>query len=276
MADGPFTVTKNTPLTLTAAQLVGNDIDPDTAYGDKLKVVSWGGGNHVSVVVNGDGSVTVTPETGYTGAASFVYRVGDSAGATSGLSGTDATVSLDIKAAAVGVLTVLEPVTDNYKDTYNTPDNIRENRTYLQIGAIKANGVTYTLTNPPPNGKIETGFTQLAVQGSDGSSGFVTLVPADSNVVTSLRRDYVTAYHPKGSFGPLLVVNTAQLKTAPIKIDLVLTVKNAEVARATLEYRYEDAIYNAPKSNIEYNGPGGRWYVAGTGAPLNWETAGAP
>ena len=275
VADGPFTVTKNTPVTLTAAQLVGNDVDPDKVYGDKLSIVSLGGGNHVSAVLNPDGSVTVTPEAGYVGAASFIYRVTDSTGATS-VTATDAKVTLDVKAPAVQTLTVLEPVTDNYKDKFNAPDTVRENRTYLQIGAIQANGVTYTLTNPPPNGKIETGFTQLAVRGSDGSSGIVTLAPADPNVVASLRQDYVTAYHPKGSFGPLVVVNTEQLKTAPVKIDLVLTVKNAEVARVRLEYRFEPSIYNADESSLEYNGPGGKWYVAGVGAPLNWQTAGAP
>ncbi|WP_431234969.1 cadherin-like domain-containing protein [Mycolicibacterium psychrotolerans] len=95
MADGPFTVTKNTPLTLTAAQLVGNDIDPDTAYGDKLKVNSVGGASNGSIKLNADGSVTFTPKAGYTGDASFIYRVKDVAGATS-VTATDAVVTLKV------------------------------------------------------------------------------------------------------------------------------------------------------------------------------------
>ena len=91
--DGPFSVTQNTPLTLTAAQLVGNDTDPDTPYADTLSVGSVGGASGGTAKLNTDGTVTFTPTTDYTGAASFTYRVNDTAGATSA---TDATVTLTV------------------------------------------------------------------------------------------------------------------------------------------------------------------------------------
>ncbi len=43
VADGPFTITKNTARTFTANELVGNDTDPDLPNGDTLSVYQVGG-----------------------------------------------------------------------------------------------------------------------------------------------------------------------------------------------------------------------------------------
>jgi hypothetical protein len=91
--DGPFTVTNNTPLTLTAAQLVGNDTDPNS--GDTLSVSSVSGATNGTAVLNANGTVTFTPTAGYSGAASFGYKVKDQAGA---VSTNTATVSLTVSA----------------------------------------------------------------------------------------------------------------------------------------------------------------------------------
>ncbi len=71
-----------TSYTFTAAQLVGNDTDPDTPYGDSLSIGSVGGATGGSVYLNGDGTVTFVPTTAYTG-GSFTYAVKDSKGAVS-------------------------------------------------------------------------------------------------------------------------------------------------------------------------------------------------
>ena len=83
---GPFTVTQDTLLTLSAAQLVGNDTDPDKPYGDTLAVASAGFATGGAARLNPDGTVTFTPTTNYAGPASFTYRVKDTAGATSATS----------------------------------------------------------------------------------------------------------------------------------------------------------------------------------------------
>ena len=93
--DGPFTVTNNTPLTLTAAQLVGNDTDPNPAT-CSVSAPSAAATNGTAVL-NANGTVTFTPTTGYTGAASFGYKVKDTTGA---VSANTATVSLTVAAAA--------------------------------------------------------------------------------------------------------------------------------------------------------------------------------
>jgi Cadherin-like domain len=95
--DGPFTVAKGGSITLTWAQLVGNDTDPDKAYGDVLSVKSVY--SSMGTVVNNTAAktVTFTPTAGYTGPASFVYRVKDATGATSA---NTATVNITVIAAA--------------------------------------------------------------------------------------------------------------------------------------------------------------------------------
>ena len=86
-----------TPRIFTAAELVGNDTDPDLANSpaDVLHVasVTGGPGAHGSVVLNANGTVTYTPDADYAGPASFTYTVADAAGTPSA---NTATVSLTV------------------------------------------------------------------------------------------------------------------------------------------------------------------------------------
>ena len=74
------TVAEDTARTFTAAELVGNDTDPD---GGVLRVHSVCGATNGTVVLNADGTVTFTPTANYSGPASFSYRVKDAAGLAS-------------------------------------------------------------------------------------------------------------------------------------------------------------------------------------------------
>jgi subtilisin family serine protease/subtilisin-like proprotein convertase family protein len=69
--------------------LQANDQDVD---GDGLSIASVGNAVRGSAVLNGDGSVTFTPEAGYLGAASFNYTV------TDGEYSSTATVSVNVRA----------------------------------------------------------------------------------------------------------------------------------------------------------------------------------
>ncbi|MCB9947198.1 MAG: tandem-95 repeat protein [Rhodospirillaceae bacterium] len=74
--DDTATVDKDTALVLSIAGLLANDGDVD---GD---VLSWSGFTqpvHGALVDNGDGSLTYTPEAGFTGVDSFTYGVTDGA-----------------------------------------------------------------------------------------------------------------------------------------------------------------------------------------------------
>ncbi|RYD66790.1 MAG: hypothetical protein EOP58_04695, partial [Sphingomonadales bacterium] len=82
-----FTITGNTPITLTAAQLLGNDLDPD-GNSAGLSITAITAGTNGAVVDNGNGTFTFTPSTGFNGAASFQYTVTDEDGLASVSQGT--------------------------------------------------------------------------------------------------------------------------------------------------------------------------------------------
>ena len=74
--DSGFSTSTNTPITIGMAQLVANDTDPNG-----LTPTISGVGNPVNGTVSYNATtqvVTFTPTTGYTGAASFTYAIGDS------------------------------------------------------------------------------------------------------------------------------------------------------------------------------------------------------
>ncbi|MDX2465182.1 MAG: retention module-containing protein, partial [Porticoccus sp.] len=74
--DDALSATEDTPITYTASQLLGNDFDTD---GDVLVISSVTSGPGGTIVLNGDGSVTFTPDDNFSGVAEFTYTVSDGA-----------------------------------------------------------------------------------------------------------------------------------------------------------------------------------------------------
>lgn len=72
-----FETTQDTPFAITSAQLLGNDVDfdGDSIFIDTVSAI-YGG----DVTVQPDGSFLFTPSPGFTGTASFAYRIGDGRG----------------------------------------------------------------------------------------------------------------------------------------------------------------------------------------------------
>ncbi len=70
---------RNTPLTLSAAQLLANDSEPD---GRTLSISSVGHATHGTVSQTTTGNIVFTPDTNYVGAASFTYTLSNGVGAT--------------------------------------------------------------------------------------------------------------------------------------------------------------------------------------------------
>ncbi|WP_039961191.1 cadherin-like domain-containing protein, partial [Rhodopirellula europaea] len=66
--------TEDTPVTFAASEMLGNDTDPD---GNMLSIKSVADGSNGSVVLNGDGSVTFTPDANFNGVADFTYVATD-------------------------------------------------------------------------------------------------------------------------------------------------------------------------------------------------------
>ncbi|MEE1656240.1 peroxidase family protein [Microvirga sp. CF3062] len=87
-----FTIRKGEILSITAAQLLANDYDPD---GGMVSLVELDEDEHGTAVLNSDGTITFTPKAGFTGEASFTYMVSDSQGGT-----TEGTVSITVEKPA--------------------------------------------------------------------------------------------------------------------------------------------------------------------------------
>src|SRR3954470_13990165 len=71
--DNLGTITGNTPQTFNFSNILANDYDPDD--NTPSFTVQIGTASHGSVTDNGDGTFSFTPDTGYTGGASFTYFV---------------------------------------------------------------------------------------------------------------------------------------------------------------------------------------------------------
>jgi VCBS repeat-containing protein len=106
-ADDAYETNEDTPLTVTAPGVLGNDSDVD---GDVLTAVLVAGPAHGTVTLNEDGSFTYTPDANYNGSDSFSYRASD------GLTESNlASVALTIKAVNDA------PVANN--DSYETDED---------------------------------------------------------------------------------------------------------------------------------------------------------
>jgi VCBS repeat-containing protein len=84
--------TEDTPVTYTAAQLLGNDTDVDNTNA-QLSIASVTSGTAGTAVLNGNGSVTFTPNANFNGPGSFSYTATDGS-ATS----NSATVTVNVAA----------------------------------------------------------------------------------------------------------------------------------------------------------------------------------
>jgi ELWxxDGT repeat protein/VCBS repeat-containing protein len=74
-----YSTNSDTPLTIEAPGVLGNDSDPDA---DPLSAGSASTAAHGSIALAADGSFTYTPEAGFFGSDSFTYVVSDPSGAT--------------------------------------------------------------------------------------------------------------------------------------------------------------------------------------------------
>jgi DNA-binding beta-propeller fold protein YncE len=246
------TLTQNTPRTFTAIELVGNDTDPD---GDVLKVNSVGAAVHGIAKLNSDGTVTFTPNAGYTGAASFIYRVKDTAGAKST---NTAKVTLMIKPPNTAPVAVNDGPFSTTKGgsitlTYDQllgndidPDKpygdvLAVNSVSTTKGSIVNNVATRTVTYTPPadftgatsfiyrvkdstgTKSLNTANVTVNVKPTPGSIlGTVTFPPGEDMAYT---QGWV-AMKPDGS---MAYVNTYNPATGAGVIRIVDTVSNAIV-----------------------------------------------
>jgi len=153
--DTGFTTLRNTALALGGAALLANDTDAD---GNALTITGVSAPTNGTVAFNAQtNTVTFTPTTGYTGAASFTYAISDGNGGTS-----SATVSLTVNA----------PVNQAPVAVNDTGLNTAQN-TALAIG-----GATLLANDTDANGDV------LTITGVSGATNGTVAYNAQTNIVT--------------------------------------------------------------------------------------------
>jgi hypothetical protein len=176
--------------------------------------------------------------------------------------------------------------TDNYKACFNAEPLIRETRTWLQIREIRAVGEVYQPAEEI-RGSAEWAIGPwpedgLLMASDDGTSARLRVtVLSDQSSVTTV--DYRV---DAAEWGPLITLaEPASLADEPVVLLLQLAVEGETVAGATAVYRHEEAIFGAREpmqpihhcspqrdgTAMEWNGPGGRWWIEGEMTPLDWE-----
>ena len=97
-----LSASRNTAVTYTAAQLLGNDTD---AENQALKIKSVTSGSGGTATLNTDGSVTFTPTTNFSGPASFSYTVVETTSPNA--ESAPATVTVNVNPPAVNTAPVV-------------------------------------------------------------------------------------------------------------------------------------------------------------------------
>jgi hypothetical protein len=165
--DDTLAATQDTPSNYLNTLLLGNDSDEDA--GTTLSIQSVTNGTHGTVTLNGDNSVTFTPESGYSGAATFSYVATDGA-----LNSNSATVTVN-----VAPVVPHPPVANN--DTLN---------------AFEDTPVTFAATDLTGNDTDADAGTTLAVASVASGAGGVAVRNPDGTV--SFTPD--TNFHGLASF----------------------------------------------------------------------------
>lgn len=183
-----------------------------------------------------------------------------------------ALLALAPSAHAAETLRIHDPITDNYKASFNADPSKPELRTWLAWRAVAAGGTSWRPTAP-----ASFQFTQgaVAVNADDGRSGTLTVrvVSGSMSSPVLVRTDATTAASG-GRWGPLGTVGDRDaLRAAPAQLALALVVEGRELAAGVISYRYDATLAGVAPGHIEYNGPGGRWWVGSTATRTQEEPA---
>jgi large repetitive protein len=167
--DDRYALVVDTTLTVASPGFLGNDLDLDGEVLTATLIVD--NVDHGSLVAFADGSFTYTPDAGFTGTDTFVYRMRDASGNTADATVTIDVLDLDVNAPPVAV----DDTYDAVQDTPLTVDapGVLANDTDpdgdpLAVDAYDAtstNGATVTMT---PDGA----FTYTPAAGFAGTDTF--------------------------------------------------------------------------------------------------------
>ncbi len=174
--------------------------------------------------------------------------------------------------AATPTMSLVDPITDNYKASYNADPSQPELRTWLALKQVSVSGTTWQPVVPSAIQVVSGG--SIDVIAADGRQGRLVAQVESGPFGSPLWRLDPANASSGGRWGILATVTDRQtLATTPALVRLTLFVGTEEFGVGLVEYRYDAKFANAPQGNIEYNGPGGRWYVGGVATRSQEEAA---
>ena len=177
-----------------------------------------------------------------------------------------------IAQAATPTMSLTDPITDNYKASFNPDPSKPELRTWLAMQRVEVAGTTWAPV-APRSIQVVSGGT-VVVQGADGRAGRLVVRTTSGPFGSPLVRIDPVSASSGGRWGILAAVtDRGTLRTTPGVVALTLLVGSQEFGAGVVEYRYDAKFANAPAGNIEFNGPGGRWFVGGVPARSQEEPA---
>jgi len=163
-----YSTAEDTALTVPAPGLLGNDSDVD---GPALSAVLDAGPSHGSLTLNGDGSLSYTPNPNYNGPDSFTYSASDGTATSS-----PATVSLTV--TAVNDAPVAN--SDSYSTPENTPLTIAAPGVLANDSDVEGSALTAALGSGPSHGSVTFNaggsFSYTPTSGYSGPDSFTYTV----------------------------------------------------------------------------------------------------
>jgi VCBS repeat-containing protein len=178
-ADDAYTADEDNTLIITAAGVLGNDIDGD---GNALTAALVSGPTHGTLSVNPDGGFTYTPVANFNGADSFTYVANDGQ-ADSNVATVNLTITPvnDIPVAA----------NDAYTTNEDTTLTVAVPGVLANDTDVESDPLTTILVSQPEHGTValnaDGSFTYTAVLNFNGSDSFTYRAndgQADSNIAT--------------------------------------------------------------------------------------------
>jgi VCBS repeat-containing protein len=198
---GP-TLAQDTPTTIMAASLIANDSDPD---GDALRVISVGTATHGTVVLNNqpnpqNNTITFTPDTTYTGPASFSYTISDGRGGTA-----SANVSLTVTPPGAAPVSLFSPSSTPAQTALNDGSRLELGMKFTSTMAGQITAVKFYRSTADTQADIVdlwtitgTKFASVTFSNTAASGWQTVTLPAAVSI--SANTTYVASYNTTGAY----------------------------------------------------------------------------
>ena len=196
--DSGFSTTQNSPISIPASALLANDTDPD---GDVLTITGVSNGVGGAASFNAQtNTITFTPNSGYTGAASFAYAISDGRGGTA-----SASASLDVNAASGSIVSLFSSNPTPSVVTVNDPNPVELGFKFQSSSAGEVTGLRFykgpsNVGTHTANLWTSTGtLLASATFNNETASGWQQVNFATPVAITA-GATYVASYHTSGNY----------------------------------------------------------------------------